>query len=202
MTSPRAASSSVKNKLILASASPRRTALLKSIGIIPAAIAPANIDETSLKGELPRDLALRLSIAKARAIAPSHPEAFVLAADTVAATGRRVLPKTETREEAAECLGLLSGRRHHVYGGITLLMPDGTIRSRVTDTVVHFKRLSTAEIAAYLETGEWRGVAGGYAVQGYAERFVKSINGSYSNIVGLSLYDTMALLEGNGFFRA
>ena len=200
MISPKVASSSVKNKapLILASASPRRIDLLEQIGITPDAIIPADIDEMSLKGELPRQLAQRLARGKAAAIATQNPDAFVLGADTVVACGRRALPKTETRAEAARCLDLLSGRAHRIYGGIALACPDGRVLSRCIQTRVTFKALSAAEKEAYLESGEWQGVAGGYAVQGRAAAFVKNINGSYSNIVGLSLYDTMNLLNGAG----
>lgn len=189
----------MKSKLILASASPRRVDLLKQIGIVPDHIIPASLDETPLKGELPRKLAERLAIAKANAIHEKNPGSFILAADTVVAVGRRILPKTETSAEAEECLNLISGRRHHVYGGIALITPDGKIRSRLCDTVVQFKTLSHAEKAAYLDSKEWQGVAGGYAIQGQAAAFVKFIRGSYSNVVGLSLYDTMNLLKGMGY---
>lgn len=189
----------MKNKLILASASPRRVDLLKQIGITPASIIPADIDETPLKGELPRNLAQRLAAAKAQAVHASHPATFILAADTVVAAGRRILPKTETLEEARECLNLLSGRRHHVYGGIALITPDGKTITRLCDTVVQFKHLGKSELEDYLQSGQWQGVAGGYAVQGMAGAFVKFIRGSYSNVVGLSLYDTMNMLQGCGF---
>lgn len=183
--------------LILASASPRRIDLLKQIGITPDAILPADIDETPLAGETGRALAERLAIGKAAAIAAQNPDTFVLGADTVVACGRRILPKTETRDEAGACLDLLSGRSHRLYGGIALACPDGRVVSRCVETRVIFKRLSAAEKDAYLDSGEWQGVAGGYAIQGRAAAFIKNINGSYSNIVGLSLYDTMNLLTGN-----
>ena len=182
--------------LILASASPRRIDLLQQINITPDDVIPADIDETPLKGETGRELAERLAIGKASAVAAQHPDAFILGADTVVAVGRRILPKTETRDDAAQCLPLLSGRSHRLYGGIALACPDGSIVSRCVETRVTFKRLSPEEINAYLDSGEWQGIAGGYAVQGRAAAFVKNIHGSYSNIVGLSLYDTMNLLQG------
>lgn len=167
---------------------------------MPDAITPADIDETPLKGELPRALALRLASGKAAALPPSS-DSYILAGDTVVGVGRRILPKTEEGEidSARACLSLLSGRTHTIYGGIALRRPDGKIIARVIETKVKFKPLSPAEIAQYLSTKEWEGKAGGYAVQGFAERFVRSINGSYSNIVGLSLCDTIALLDGNGY---
>jgi septum formation protein len=185
------------HKLILASASPRRADLLKQIGITPADICPADIDETPLKNEKPRQLALRLAGEKARTI--SRPGAFVLAADTVVACGARILPKAEIIEQARVCLDLLSGRRHRVYGGIALITPDGKTVSRVVETTVSFKHLSDAEKTAYLASEEWQGKAGGYAIQGFAAGFIKSISGSYSNVVGLSLYDTLQILNGAGF---
>ncbi len=190
----------MKNKpLILASSSPRRLDLLKQAGIIPNQILPANLDETPLKNEKPRALALRLSVAKASAIPPS-PSSFVLAADTVVGCGLRILPKTETEEEARACLALLSGRRHRVYGGIAIRTPEGKMLSRVTMAVVEMKRLSTAEINAYIASGEWQGKAGGYAIQGLAATFIPSIRGTYSGVVGLSVYDTIQMLTGSGFF--
>ena len=183
--------------LILASSSPRRLDLLSQVGIIPVAVIPANIDETPLKGELGRALALRLSIAKCEAV-PSD-DAFVLAADTVVSCGRHILPKAETPEEAATCLDLLSGRRHHVYGGIAIRSPQGKLISRVVDTMVQFRPLTARDKAAYLESMEWQGKAGGYAIQGLAAGYVKTIRGTYSNIVGLSLYDSLQMLNGLGF---
>lgn len=191
----------MKNKLILASASPRRLDLLKQINITPSGIIPADIDETERKGELPRTLAGRLACEKAQAVAAENAGAFVLAADTVVACGRRILPKTEHEGEARRCLEQLSGRRHHVYGGIALVTPEGKLVSRIVYTLVQFKKLAPGETETYLKTGQWNGVAGGYAIQGYAEVFIKSIRGSYSNVVGLSLYDTMKILEGTGFFQ-
>ena len=187
----------MKNKLILASASPRRVDLLAQAGIIPSDIIPANIDETPLKGEKGRDLALRLAIAKARAVQKDG--AFILAADTVVACGRHILPKAETEEDAALCLELLSGRRHHVFGGIAITTPQGKTISRVVDTMVQFKALTAAEKARYIASREWDGKAGGYAIQGLAAGFIKGIRGSYSNIVGLSLYDSLQMLNGLGF---
>lgn len=187
----------MKNRLILASASPRRIDLLKQAGIVPVAVIPANIDETPLKDEKPRDLALRLAIGKAAAV--DHQGCFLLAADTVVGCGRRSLPKAETREQAQLCLDLLSGRRHHVYGGIAIKTPDGKIHSRVVATMVQFCPLSARTKALYLESGEWEGKAGGYAIQGLAATFTRTIRGSYSNIVGLSLYDSLRMLNGLGF---
>ena len=191
----------ITNHLVLASASPRRLDLLKQIGITPDQIIPADIDETHKRGELPRDYALRMAIEKAQAVVPQVTGSYILSADTVVACGRRVLPKTEIDTEARECLALLSGRRHRVINGITLINPDGVLKSRVTETIVQFKGLSQAEIDAYIESGEWRGKAGGYAIQGHAAVFVKFIRGSYSTVVGLSLYDTMQMLKGSGFLR-
>lgn len=185
--------------LILASSSPRRVDLLKQVGLVPVRITPADIDETPLPKELPFRLAERLAIEKANAVPPPDSSLVTLAADTVVAVGRRILPKTETIEEARECLALLSGRRHRVYGGIALRLADGRTLSRLVTTSVRMKRLSPDDIETYLASGEWNGKAGGYAIQGLAGAYVLDIQGSYSNIVGLSLYDTMALLEGVGF---
>jgi len=185
--------------LVLASASPRRRDLLAQIGIIPTAIEAADIDETPLPGERPRALARRLAEAKARAVAASHPGSTVLGADTVVACGRRILPKPADAAQARACLELLSGRRHAVHGGAVLLSPDGTVRARVVETAVAFKRLAEDEIAAYLASGEWAGKAGGYAIQGRAARFVKAVSGSYPNVVGLPLFEVAAMLRGAGF---
>ncbi len=192
----------MKNKLVLASASPRRLDLLRQIGITPDLIDPADIDETPLKTELPGAHALRLSIAKARAVAQRHEGAYVLAADTVVARGRRILPKAETPQDAQECLELLSGHRHRVYGGIALIAPDGRELSRLVHTIVGFKRLSKDEISDYVQNGDWQGKAGGYAAQGGAAIYMKSLNGSYTNVIGMSLYDTMNMLKGLGFFES
>jgi septum formation protein len=185
--------------LVLASASPRRRELLAQIGWPPDIVDAADLDETPGKRELPAALALRLALAKLDAVAARHPDAFVLAADTVVGLGRRILPKAETEEEARDCLSQLAGRRHRVLGGIALRAPDGTRRSRVVITTVQMKRLSREEVEAYIASGEWQGKAGGYAVQGRAAAFVTQIRGSYSNIVGLALAETHALLTGLGY---
>ncbi len=185
--------------LVLASASPRRLDLLRQIGIVPAAVDPADIDETPLPGELPPRHALRLAEEKAAAVAPRHASALVLAADTVVAVGRRILPKAEDEATARACLALLSGRSHRVHGGIALAGPEGLRRSRLVTTRVTVKRLTPAEIDGYIAGGEWHGKAGGYAVQGFFARYVTAISGSYSNIVGLSLSDIGAMLDGLGF---
>lgn len=188
--------------LVLASASPRRRALLAQIGILPEAVVAPEVDETPGKAELPRALATRLALDKARAVAARHAGAFILAADTVVACGRRILPKPETAAEARDCLRLLSGRRHQVLGGVCVIDPKGRERVRLVVTRVAFRRLDRAMIDAYLATGEWRGKAGGYAIQGRAAVFVRWINGSYSNVVGLALFETDALLSGLGFRQA
>ena len=185
-------------RLVLASASPRRVELLRQIGIIPAAIDPADIDETPLKFELPARHAARLARAKALAVAVRHPDALVLGADTVVACGRRILPKAETEAQARRCLELLSGRRHRVYGGVALHGPDGRTLERLVQSEVTFKVLSAAEISSYLASGEWHGKAGGYAIQGRAAALVRQIGGSYSNIVGLPLFELGGLLGGFG----
>lgn len=192
-------SDSLLPSLILASASPRRVALLKQIGITPDKILPADIDESPLKNELPRALALRLAEDKAKHIAATQAGTFILAADTVVACGRRSLDKAHTREEVRSFLELLSGRRHKVYGGIALITPDGKCLSRLCTTTVQFKKLSDEEKESYLESGEGEDKAGGYAIQGRAGAFIKQISGSYSNVVGLSLYDTVQMLKGSGF---
>ena len=186
-------------RLVLASASPRRVELLGRIGLKPDAIHPADIDETPLRDEGPRGLALRLAEEKAAAIAPAQPGAFVLAADTVVGVGRRILPKTETEEEERDCLRLLSGRSHDVFTGVAVLAPDGRKTSRVVACRVTFKRLSHAEVEGYVASGDWKGKAGGYAIQGPAGAFATWISGSYTAIIGLPLYETAAMLEGLGF---
>ena len=183
--------------LILASASPRRRELIARLGIEPARIVVTDIDETPYKAELPRDYALRMAREKADAAASS--DAFVLAGDTVVAAGRRILPKAEDEATARACLELLSGRRHRVLSAIALCSPDGTVRERLSETQVRFKRLSGEEIAAYLDGGEWHGKAGGYAIQGAAEGLIAWIAGSHSGVVGLPLYETRALLRAAGF---
>lgn len=185
--------------LVLASASPRRRDLLAQIGIQPTEIRAADLDETPLKAELPRVLAARLSRAKAEAMAKQRPDALVLAADTVVALGRRILPKAESDAEVRRCLNLLSGRRHRVLTGLCLIHPDGRTVSRTVETLLRFKRLDDAEIAAYLRCGEGLGKAGGYAIQGRAAVFVAWLGGSYSNVVGLPLAETAQLLRGFGY---
>ncbi len=185
--------------LVLASASPRRLELLRQIGIVPSEIIAPDIDETPLAGELPRPHAERLARAKAAAIAAQRPGSFVLAADTVVASGRRILPKAETPDQVKDCLQRLSGKRHRVHGAIAIVSPDGLVRARIVDSVVAFKRFTVAELADYTASGEGLGKAGGYAIQGRAAAFVSFISGSYSNVVGLSLYDTRQILNGLGF---
>jgi septum formation protein len=187
--------------LLLASASPRRLELLARIGVRPDRIAPTDIDETPLKAELPRQLAARLATAKAKAAAAAQPDALVLAADTVVGVGRRILGKPADAAEAARFLGLLSGRRHHVYTGVALLGPDGRLRTRLVDTILTFQRLTPAQIDTYIGAGEWHGKAGGYALQGSAEAFVRFLAGSHSNVVGLPLFETTQLLRGIGWLR-
>ena len=183
--------------LILASASPRRRELLVRIGVVPDAVAPADIDETTGKIELPRDYARRM--AREKALAAASDSAHVLAGDTVVAVGRRILPKAEDEATARRCLELMSGRRHRVLSAIALRSPDGTMRERLSETMVVFKRLSPEEITAYLASGEWHGKAGGYAIQGSAEGLIRRIDGSHSGVVGLPLYETRALLKAAGF---
>lgn len=185
--------------LVLASASPRRLELLKQIGLAPARVDPAELDETPLSHELPAAHALRLARAKAVAVAARQPGAVVLAADTVVACGRRILPKGTDEATARRCLMLLSGRRHRVLGGVAVAAPGGEVRTRLVTTIVAFKRLTEAEIDAYLASGEWRDKAGAYAIQGRAARFVRFLSGSYSNVVGLPLYETAAMLDAAGY---
>lgn len=186
--------------LVLASSSPRRLDLLRRIGIEPDRVIAPEFDEALAPRELPRAHALRLAEAKAKTVAarlgPGH---FVVAADTVVACGRRILPKAASEDEARACLRLLSGRRHRVFGGLCIHGPDGRVVSRIVATMVRFKRLHADEIEAYLVAGEWRGKAGGYAIQGRAEAFVPAINGSWSNVVGLPLCETLAILRGLGW---
>ena len=202
MTSPKGASpiASARPELVLASESPRRLALLAQAGIMPAHVVPAAIDESVRKGELPRIHALRLAAEKARAAQSRHQTpAFIIAADTVVGCGRRILPKADTDNEVRACLTLLSGRRHQVTTAVALLTPDGRLRTKAALTRVSFLRLDEAAIAAYVESREGLGKAGGYAIQGRAEIFVKEISGSYSNVVGLPLALTVMLLKGCGF---
>ncbi len=189
-------------KLVLASASPRRLELLAQIGITPDLVCPADIDEQPHAEELPRVYAQRLAMEKALAVAKIHPHDFVLAADTVVACGRRILPKAESVEVARECLTLLSGRAHRVYTGLSLICGSTSAPQQVTKSVmtrVQFSRLNAQALDAYLSAGEWDGKAGGYAIQGGAAVFIKAVNGSYSNVVGLPLHETANLLQGMGF---
>ncbi|WP_298337237.1 Maf family nucleotide pyrophosphatase [uncultured Erythrobacter sp.] len=182
--------------LTLASASPRRRDLLARLSIVPDAVTPAEIDETPLKDERPRDYALRMGREKALAVAAPG---FVLAGDTVVAAGRRILPKTEEENEARDCLKLLSGRRHVVLSSVILRAPDGSSRERLNENVVRFKNLSREEIDGYIASDEWRGKAGGYAIQGQAEALIQWMKGSHSGVMGLPLYETRALLKAAGF---
>jgi septum formation protein len=192
-------------KFVLASGSPRRVQLINQAGIEPDSLRPTDIDETPQRGELPRACANRLARAKAEAalalvrVDDELKGAYILSADTVVAVGRRILPKAELLDEAAQCLRLLSGRNHRVHTAICLVTPKETFRQRLVETKVRFKRLSDEDIEAYLASGEWRGKAGGYAAQGIAGAFMVKIVGSYSNIVGLPLYETTTLLAGEGF---
>ncbi len=180
-------------RLVLASASPRRLALLAQIGVTPDEVVAADIDETPLKGETPRLLALRLAREKALAVGA---DGVVLAADTVVAVGRRILPKAESEVEARTCLALLSGRTHRVYTGVALKALDGAVRTRLAEARVAFKVLSSGEVERYIASGEWRGKAGGYAIQGLAGRYVANLIGSYSAVIGLPLYEAANLIEG------
>jgi septum formation protein len=192
-------------KLVLASGSPRRLALINQAGIEPEALRPADLDETPIRGELPRACANRLARAKAEAalamvrLDEELKGAYILSADTVVAVGRRILPKAELLDEAAQCLRLLSGRNHRVHSAVCLVTPKEAFRQRLVETRVRFKRLSDEDIEAYLASGEWRGKAGGYAAQGIAGSFIVKIVGSYSNVVGLPLYETTTLLSGEGY---
>jgi septum formation protein len=186
-------------RLILASASPRRRDLLGQIGVAPDVVDPADIDETPRKAELPPAYAARVAAEKAALVAQRHSGALILSGDTVVAAGRRILPKTESEAEARECLTLLSGRRHRVWSAITLIDGQGRARHRLSINVVTFKRLASAEIDAYIASDEWRGKAGGYAIQGRAAGLIRAIQGSHSAIMGLPLYETRALLIAAGY---
>ena len=183
--------------LVLASSSPRRRRLLERLGVTPARIATPDIDETPLKAEIPRAYALRLALAKAQAV-DRAPDEIVLAGDTTVALGRRILPPADTEAVQRDLLGKLAGRRHHVLSAVCVVDQEGRARTRLSDTVVAFKPLSPAEIDAYIATGEGLGKAGGYAVQGYAEAFVRFLAGSHSGVVGLPLFETRALLKWAG----
>jgi len=192
-------------RLVLASASPRRLELLQQIGVEPDALIPVDLDETPRKLELPRNLALRLAgektqaAARAAATRPELPDAYIVGADTVVSVGRRILPKCELVAEAAQSLRLLSGRAHRVHTAVCLITPKGRKRQKIVETRLRFKRLSSAEIEAYLGSGEWQGKAGGYAIQGLAGSFAQKLVGSYSAVVGLPLLETLSLLAGEGF---
>jgi septum formation protein len=192
-------------KLVLASGSPRRLALLAQIGVEPDALMPAEVDEMPERSELPRVLAVRLAREKAEAVIERVRDneqlrgAYIVAADTVVAVGRRILPKPELLEEASACLRLLSGRTHRVYSGVCLVTPKNSIRTRLVESRVRFKRLSALDLDSYLASGEWRGKAGGYAIQGLAGSFVVKLIGSYPNVVGMPLFETATMLMGEGF---
>ena len=190
------------HRLVLASASPRRVELLAQVGIVPDSIVPADIDETLELREMPGPLAKRLAVAKGQAVAAGVSDSWVLSADTVVGVGRRILGKPEDEKEARQFLKMLSGRRHRVHGGIAVIAPDGRVSTRLVLTSVSFKRLEAGEIDAYLAGGEWQGKAGGYAIQGSAGAFVRGITGSYFNVVGLPLYETLSLLRGSGFISS
>lgn len=194
-----------KPRFVLASASPRRVDLLKQLGVSPDAVDPAEIDETPAKDELPAAYAARMAAEKARTVAERHPDAVVLAADTVVAVGRRILPKAEDPMTARACLKLLSGRRHRVFGGVMVIRPkamadgNGVVdHERLVQTTVSFKRLEADEIDRYIESGDWRGKAGGYAIQGRAEGLIRFVSGSYSNVVGLPLFEVRQILKPLG----
>lgn len=204
-SSSEVSNSSPRPKLVLASASPRRLALLQQAGIEPDALLPADVDETPLKNESPKELAKRLSRAKAEVARKTArnrddlKDSYILSADTVVVAGGRILPKAEVVDEAAGCLRLLSGRAHRVYTSVCLITPKDSFREKFVETRVRFKRLSREEFERYLSSGEWRGKAGGYAIQGLAGTFVVKLVGSYTNVVGLPLYESVALLDGEGY---
>jgi septum formation protein len=185
----------LREQLVLASASPRRLDLLRQIGVEPAVVDPAELDESPAPGETPRDYAVRMARAKFDCVAARHPGKLVLAADSVVAVGRRILPKAESADQARACLKLLSGRRHKVLGGVALGRAGGRVQLRLVETAVRFKRLDAPEIDDYVASGEWQGKAGGYAIQGRAARYVAFVSGSYSNVVGLPLFETAQLLQ-------
>jgi septum formation protein len=185
-------------QLVLASASPRRLELLGRLGIKPARVVATDIDESPLRGERPRAHAVRLAAEKARAASHSAPDAIILAGDTVVGAGARILPKAEDEATARECLTLLSGRRHRVFSAIAVVTPDGRMREALSETIVRFKRLSEQELEDYVAAGEWRGKAGGYAIQGSAEGFCDWLSGSHSGVVGLPLFETRRLLRAAG----
>ena len=188
-------------KFILASQSPRRLSLLAQIGVTPDAVSPADINEDPIEGEIPRDHALRLAQEKAAKVAGDNPDNIILAADTVVGVGRRILPKAETLDQAKYCLNLLSGRGHRVFTAVALIKADGDMISRVVETRLTMKRLSSVELKSYLDSGEWEGKAGGYGIQGMAEAYISKLIGSYSNVVGLPLFETRNLLRGAGYMK-
>jgi septum formation protein len=185
--------------LVLASASPRRCELLAQVGIVPDQIDPADIDESPRPDETVRRLVLRLAVEKAQAVAARHPASFVLAADTLVAVGLRILGKPEDEADARRMLALMSGRAHRVLTGVAVVSPDGRLSSRISETRLKFKRLEAAETDAYLAAGEWRGAAGAYKIQGQAGAFVTDLSGSFTGVVGLPLYETLAVLRGAGW---
>ncbi|WP_372730508.1 nucleoside triphosphate pyrophosphatase [Novosphingobium sp.] len=187
-------------ELVLASASPRRLELLGRLGIAPARVVATDIDESPLPGERARNHAVRLAAEKARAAASLAPDAIILAGDTVVGAGARILPKAEDEATARECLALLSGRRHRVYSAIAVITPDGKLREALSETILRFKRLSHAEVDAYIAGGEWHGKAGGYAIQGSAEGFCNWLSGSHSGVIGLPLFETRRLLIAAGIY--
>ena len=207
-----------QNRLILASASPRRLDLLGQIQVLPDQIIPADIDETPHRKELPAQYAMRMAVEKARHVverlvqenadlteyagSSRHSGVYVLAGDTVVAVGRRILPKAETAQQARDCLAILSGRRHRVYGGIALHLLNGQPKYRLVQSHVRFRRLSALDIDQYIDSDDWRNKSGGYAIQGMAARFIRYIGGSYSNIVGFSIYDVAAMLDAAGWHWA
>ena len=188
-------------KFILASQSPRRLSLLAQIGVTPDTVSPADINEDPIEGEIPRDHALRLAQEKAAKVAGDNPDNIILAADTVVGVGRRILPKAETLDQAKYCLNLLSGRGHRVFTAVALIKADGDMTSRVVETRLTMKRLSSVELKSYLDSGEWEGKAGGYGIQGMAEAYISKLIGSYSNVVGLPLFETRNLLRGAGYMK-
>ena len=187
-----------KPQLVLASASPRRLSLLADIGVVPDRVVPADLDEVPIGRELPRAHAMRLALEKGEVIAATYPQAVVLSADTVVGRGRRILPKAETQDEVRECLHLLSGRRHHVYTSVVVVLPSGRSMQKTSDSIVIFRPLTEADIEAYVACGEGLGKAGGYAIQGKAAILIRQISGSYSGIVGLPLFETAQLLTRAG----
>jgi septum formation protein len=192
-------------KFVLASASPRRLQLLDQVGLQPDLLNPTDIDETPQRRETPRRLALRLAEEKAKAaihaplVRALGPRTIILAADTVVGLGRRILPKADTPDVALDCLRLLSGRSHWVYSAVAVVSPSGSVTTRCSETKVRFKRLSREDMETYLKSEEWRGKAGGYAIQGRAAVFVRYLAGSHSGVVGLPLHETLTLLEGAGY---